>query len=131
MAKRNKKQAAVAAPVLYKFTNRAESGDLDTLLAMFYKGTYSNKIGIMEAYNLDTEEVDIILVGIELDENGKPDCYPLARGLRSAEASRYLAPNGVGGFYDPRDPREAEEVKERMKPVDVATEDTLQEVFNG
>lgn len=108
-------QEVTASPVLYKFTNEAESPHLDDILAMFYQGCYSNTIGIMQAFNLDTNEADLILVGVTLDENGKPDCFPLARALKAEDVTRFLAPDGKGGFYDPLNPSESDEAKENMK----------------
>lgn len=128
----------VVSPVIYKFTNRAESNDLDMLLKGFYQGAYSNAIGIMEAYNLDTESVDVLIVGVQLDENGKPDCYPLARALTTKEMHRYLSPDGEGRFYDSENAVENSAVKERMRPYQEAVEDlqddnveALGVVFNG
>lgn len=107
-------------PVLYKFTNHAVSPDLDDILAMFYKGVYANTVGIMQAMNIDSGEEELLLVGIVLDANNKPDCYPIAKCLRSEDVMRYLAPNGKGGFYDPLDPTELADAKDNMKTLDDA-----------
>ncbi len=108
-------QAVVPSPVLYKFTNQVESPELDDLLALFYRGIYANSVGIMQAHNLDTGEEELILVGVNLDEDGKADCYPLAVCLSVENTRKYLAPDGKGGFYDPRDPSDAAAAKENMK----------------
>src|SRR5689334_21245891 len=105
-------ETTVAKPVLYKFTNQAESHELDNILAMFYMGTYENTLGIMQAFNLETGEQELILVGVMLDEDGKPDCYPLASVLNAEKARNYLAPDGKGKWYDPRNMTEASEAKE-------------------
>ena len=115
------------APVLYKFTNQKNSEELDTLLAMFYQGVYNNAIGIMQALNLNTGKEDIILVGIQLDENGKPDCFPIAKGLRIEDVRDYQAPDGQGGFYDPLDPMETAKAKEHMKTFAEAAVDAVPE----
>lgn len=108
------------APVLYKFTNKAESPNLDNILAMFYRGVYDNRIGIMEAFNLDTEEEECILVGVELDENNKPICFPLCKVLRAEDVTRYLSPDGKGGYFDMLNQAESEAAREEMRPYDQA-----------
>lgn len=110
--------AEVQSPILYKFTNDAESPWLDSLLAMWYKGAYDNTIGIMNAFNLETSEEELILVGVHLDEDNKPECYPLASVIKAEHVGKYLAPNGKGGFYDPRNPSEVAEAKEAMRSFD-------------
>lgn len=110
----------IAAPVLYKFTNHKESAALDNLLATFYVGVMGNSLGIMHAHNVETGEEEIILIGIELDADGKPDCYPLAKCFGAEEARLYLAPDGKGGFYDPRDPGETADAKENMRSFNEA-----------
>ena len=112
--------AQEAKPVLYKFTNQAQSDELDDILAMFYMGVYNNTIGIMQAYDLNVEKEELILVGVTLDEDGKPDCYPLAKVLRAEDVPNFLAPDGKGGFYDPSNPSENQEAKDNMKSFDAA-----------
>ena len=121
-------QPVVPAPVLYKFTNQEVSHDLDDLLAMFYQGTYGNTLGIMTAYNLETCEQEVILVGVVLDENGKADCFPVAKVLGADDVSKYLAPDGKGNYYDPRNPVENEEAKEGMRSFNEAVVDTAEVV---
>ncbi len=108
-------EAVVPAPVLYKFTNQAESSQLDGLLAMYYQGVYSNSIGVMTAFNLEKGEEEIILVGVDLDEDGKADLYPLATIITAEAARNFLAPDGKGGYYDPRNAVDTAEAKENMK----------------
>lgn len=116
----NETTPVVNAPVLYKFTNQAESSHLDDLLAMFYRGVFGNSIGIMTAMNEHTKQEEVLLVGVVLDDEGKPDCFPIAKALSSEEVKLYSAPDGKGGYYNPLDPNEAEAVKEEMKPVEEA-----------
>lgn len=111
------------SPVLYKFTNAESSPHLDNILAMFYQGVYNNTIGIMEAYNLDTEAEELILVGVELDENSKPICFPLCKVLRAEDVTRYLSPDGKGGHFDMLDKQASEEARESMRAYDAAVVD--------
>lgn len=115
-------EAETFAPVLYKFTNQSEenSRPLNDILAMFYIGVGGNTIGIMQAFNLTTEQEELILVGVQIDEDGKADCYPLASILNAEQARQYLAPNGQGGYYDPMDVVETAAAKENMKSYDEA-----------
>lgn len=112
---------AAYSPVLYKFTNATEAPHLDNLLAMFYQGSFDNKLGIMDSFNLDSEEVETILVGVDVDKDGKPVCYPLAKLLRAEDTSRYLSPDGIGGYFDPLDPTAAAEARKGMKTIKEAT----------
>ena len=113
-------------PVLYKFTNQAQSPELDDLLAMFYIGVGGNTLGIMQAFNLVEEREELVLVGVQLDDEGKADCYPLAKVLSAEDARNYLAPNGKGGFYDPMDPVDSATAKEEMRSYDEAVVDNVQ-----
>lgn len=110
-------KAEALKPTLYKFTNKAEAPHLDNLLAMFYQGVYDNTIGIMDAWNLETEQEEMILVGVAADENGKAVCFPLARLLRAEEVPQYLAPDGNGEYFDPYDPTAAAKARDGMKTI--------------
>lgn len=116
MTEENDLMVPTKAPILFKYTNKSDSPYLDSLLMMFYQGCADNRVGIMEAHNLETSEVEMILVGVELGEDGKTDCYPLARMLRAEEVGNFLAPDGKGGFYDPADPVEREAARENQIP---------------
>lgn len=116
-------EAPIREIVVYKFTNKEESPYLDHLFAMFHSAAAVNRIGIMEAWNLKTEEEEIILVGLEFDEDGKPDCYPIARVLRAEDVGNYLMPNGKGGYFDPQDASEVAEYKESVRTEEEALVD--------
>ena len=109
--------------VVYKFSNKEDTPYLDSLFAMFLHGTFSNSIGIMEAWNLATEQEEVILVGVDFDEEGKPDCYPIAKVLKAEDISNYLAPNGKGGYLDLQNPAEVAEFKEGITPLSEAVVD--------
>lgn len=111
------------APILYKFTNQEQAPELEALLAMFYTGAYENRLGIMQAKNVDLDQEELLLVGISLDADGKTDCYPLARLLKAEEVVNYRSPNGKGGWFDPLNPVEATAAKADMKPVTESVED--------
>lgn len=109
--------AEAPSPILYKFTNKADSPYLDSLLTMFYEGAFRNHLGVMEAWSLEDEEEHIILVGVSLDDDGKPECFPIARCLRAEDVKSYLAPDGKGGYFDPTNPAELAEYKENVASV--------------
>lgn len=111
---------------LYKFTNKEESPQLDNILAMFYTGVNDNTIGIMESWDLENEREALILVGIEVDENGKPVCFPLAQILRAEDVGSFLSPDGKGGYFDMFDPSEAAAAREEMKTVVEATTEVVE-----
>ena len=107
--------------ILYKFTNKEQSPQLDSILAMFYEGTNTNTIGIMDSWNLEKEQEELILVGVAADDNGKPVCFPLAVVLKAEDVRNYLAPDGKGGYFDPLNPAEAEAAREDMRSITEAT----------
>lgn len=110
--------AEAPSPILYKFTNAGESPWLDSLLAMFYKGAADNTIGIMDGWNVKTQEPELVLVGVQVDADGKCDLWPLATVIPAEKTSHFLAPNGKGDFYDPRNHAETQLVKDSMRPFD-------------
>lgn len=112
--------------VMYTFTNKANTAPLESILAMFYTGTDTNTVGIMEAFNLATEEEELVLVGVQADENGKPMCFPLAKVLRAEDVSNYLSPDGKGGYFDPFNEPEAAAAREDMKSIVEATGDLVE-----
>jgi len=99
---------------LYKFTNQSNSQYLEQLLEIFYRGVSANTIGVMTAYNTKTEEEEVLLVGVQLDADNIPECFPLAKVLRSDEILDYLAPNGKGGYYDMTNPEDVAEAKKDL-----------------
>lgn len=107
-------------PVLYKFTNAAESPYLDSLLAMVYQGAFDNSLGIMECWDLSTDDVAVVIVGVQLDENGKAECYPLFKLLKAEDVPNFLSPDGNGGYYDPADPAAVADAKDNMKSYNEA-----------
>jgi len=111
------------ALTLYKFTNNEDSPYLDTVLGMFYEGAFANTVGIMEAFNVKTSEVETILVGVSADRDGKPECYPIAVILGAEHVPNYLMPNGKGGYFDPADAVEVAEAKEGFKTIAEGTYD--------
>lgn len=115
----------VVEPVLYRFAN-TDSPHLDTLLVMFYEGAYNNSIGIMEAFDLRTNEEVNLLVGVAVGEDGKPVCFPVAQLLKAEDVPHFLSPDGKGGWYDPADPVEAEAAREHLQPIVDAVGDFIQ-----
>lgn len=95
MAKRDRHKAQKEV-VLNVYTNAPSKFKYD-LLEMFYKGAYGGTIGLMEAFNTETNKEELILVGIAY-ENEKQVTYPLASILKPEDVKKYLAPNGTGGF---------------------------------
>lgn len=92
-------QAAEAAEVtLYTFSNHSPAPELESLLAMFYKGAVDNQLGIMQALNSETNAEELLLVGVTVD-NGNTHCYPLCTLLKAEDVPRYKAPDGKGGWF--------------------------------
>lgn len=90
--------------IAYMFSNDQQATPrLLPLLKMFYRGVYENTVGLMEAKNRDTGNVEMLLVGLEHDENGMTNTFPLAKILDAATAIRYLAPDSEGGWLEDPD----------------------------
>lgn len=83
---------------LFVFSNETEDNGTVQLLQMFYRGAFANSVGIMRALNTETNKVESVLIGVEI-VGGKSEFYPLARVLEPDEATKYLAPNGKGGWF--------------------------------
>lgn len=111
------------APILYVFSNRHPAPELEHLLSLIYQGVYDNKIGIMQAQDSETDEETLLIVGVDVGEDGKTQCYPLCTLIKAEDVTRYRSPDGKGGFYDPEDEEAAKAVKDSMKPVEEATVD--------
>lgn len=87
--------------IAYMFTNHREQGFmLQQLLDMFYQGVFGNTIGIGSFLNNETEEEELLLVGVEHGEDGITRTYPLAKVLGPTDAGRYVGPDGKGGWLD-------------------------------
>lgn len=110
-------------PTLYTFTNQENVTQMGDILAMFYMGVANNQLGMMQAFNIEKGETELVLVGVQLDEDGKPDCYPLAKVLAAEDTLNYLAPDGKGGFYDLRNPSDVAEAKDSMRSYEEAVID--------
>jgi hypothetical protein len=118
-------------PTLYTFTNQENVTQMGDILAMFYMGVANNQLGVMQAFNIEKGETELVLVGVQLDEDGKPDCYPLAKVLAAEDTLNYLAPDGKGGFYDLRNPSDVSEAKDSMRSYEEAVIDVPESVDEG
>lgn len=86
----------------------------ESVLQMFVEGTLNNQVGVMRSWNVKSGEEELVLIGVQLDENGKPECYPLAKVLLADEAANYFSPDGKGGWFDLSDRVEVAAQKELM-----------------
>jgi hypothetical protein len=64
------------------------------LFHAFYDGAFANKLGIMVAQKEGEEDKHMLLVGVELTEEGTA-VYPLARILETHEVALYKRPGDV------------------------------------
>lgn len=88
--------------IAYVFTNNlGQAQFLQSFLDMFYRGAFYNTIGVMSALNTETDEEEVVLVGVEHTDDGNTLTYPLARILRPDEAPKYVGPDGKGGWLTP------------------------------
>lgn len=83
---------------LYVFSNPGDDAGTTELLQMFYRGAYTNSVGIMRALNTSTNKTETLLVGLEI-QGGETQLLPLAKVLDPSEVSKYLSPDGKGGYF--------------------------------
>ena len=99
--------------VHYIFSNRQDAPELQALLSMFLRGAEANRIGIMQAMNTRTNQEDIILVGVDVGPDNTAECFPLAVLLKAEDAPLYLSPDGDGGWHNPAEVEEHDDVAGR------------------
>ena len=86
---------------LLTFTNNKDEhnlGLLQGLLKMVIHTCFTNRLACMEAKNSETGEVELILVGVDHGTDGSLNCYPLFTPIKAEDVSKYLAPDGQGGW---------------------------------
>ena len=66
------------------------------LLDAYYRNTFANRIGVMVAKNIKTGAEELLLVGIELGEDGSEGAFPLAKVLGPEAYEDYAIPTGSG-----------------------------------
>lgn len=72
--------------------------ELAEVLKMFYKGAVMSSIGLAEALNENTNQKEIVLVGVTKNPWGTDTLYPLALSLNAEDMSRYSFPDGNGNY---------------------------------
>lgn len=80
------------------FTNDKTNPFIRQQFHIWMQSSYANLVGVMHAKHKDTDEIETLLVGVEVQEDGKLITYPLAKILKPEEQDRYLAPDGEGGY---------------------------------
>lgn len=76
------------------------------LLDLFYKLVHENRVGIIDANDSETGEAALVLCFVGDKGDGDVELYPVASLLKEEEITRYRAPTGDGGFYEPADSAE-------------------------
>lgn len=109
------KESHTASPVQVDVVLHVLANDTppmaEELLKTLYNATFKNQIGLMYAKNSETDKVEGILVGLQVDgENFH--CFPLAKMLTQDEAAVYLAPDRNGGWQSMLEPELAPEPSE-------------------
>lgn len=97
-----KKQKTKEQEMLYLLTNE-RTPMKEQMLQMIYQAVEHNQIGYADVQDPDTGEVIPILIGLELDVNGKVlGGAPLARlFLTQKELQKsYRLPDGAGGYLN-------------------------------
>lgn len=73
------------------------------LLDAYYRNTFANKLGVMLAMNVKTGQEELLLVGVEVDEDGNEGAFPLAKIMGPEAYETYAVPTGDGyAGYEPK-----------------------------
>ena len=86
---------------MHLFTNTANDAPAESLLRLFYEGALKNTVGMMRAKVAGTDETQLLLVGVEDHGGGNIQVFPLASILDQTSVSKYLSPDGKGGWFEP------------------------------
>ena len=86
---------------MYIFSNNPNDAPAQSLLQMFYEGTLNNTLGMMRAFNTETGQDELLLVGVEHSVTGAINTYPVAKILDRSAPARYKSPDGKGGWFEP------------------------------
>lgn len=70
---------------------------MQALLKMVYHTVLTNRLAVMEALNSETNETELVLVGVE-QAGDSVNCYPLFKPINAESVGKYLAPDGKGGY---------------------------------
>lgn len=108
MAKRKTKEQTTkyeSTPIVLNVLSNDPSEYKYSLLQMFYDGAFLNQIGYMDAKHKTTGEIHRVLVGMQPNDKGSVDAFPIARLLEADEVQQYLAPDSKGGYgeYTPEE----------------------------
>ncbi len=95
MSKRDRNKVALDMEMMV-FSNNPNKIQYG-LIEMFYRGVLANTLGLMEARNSETGELELILVGLD-KEGDEVKTYPLAVMLNKDGGKIYEAPDGKGGY---------------------------------
>lgn len=85
---------------LHVFTNHKDAEHTNLLkgmLKMVYSSAATGRLAAMQSLNEETQEEELIIVGVEQNENGI-NCYPLFAPIKAEDVPKYSAPDGQGGW---------------------------------
>lgn len=85
---------------LHVFTNHKDTEHtnlLKGLLRMVYSSAATGKLAVMQSLNEETQQEELIIVGVEQSESGV-NCYPLFAPIKAEDVPKYSAPDGRGGW---------------------------------
>ena len=85
---------------LHVFSNHKDPDHLNVLkgvLRMVYSSAATGKLAVMQSLNEETQEEELVIVGVEQSESGV-NCYPLFAPIKAEDVTKYSAPDGNGGW---------------------------------
>lgn len=86
--------------VLHVFSNNKEAEHINLLkglLKMVYSSAATGKLAVMQSLNEETQQEELIIVGVEQSESGI-NCYPLFAPIKAEDVPKFSAPDGQGGW---------------------------------
>lgn len=90
------------------FTDEQDNPAPFQVLDLFYRGVFTNTVGVMTAKRKSDETPVMLIVGINKDEDGQVAVYPIAEILSQETSQNYIPPNALGAEDEPASEDRAE-----------------------
>lgn len=82
------------------FTNDKTNPAAINIFRIFHQVTYANSLGVMHAKKKDSDEIVTLLVGVDIQDDGSIQTWPLAKVLTPEEQNSFVSPDGEGGWLE-------------------------------
>lgn len=83
------------------FTDEQDNPAPFQVLDLFYRGVFTNTIGVMTAKRKTDNAPVMLLVGLNRGEDGDAEVYPIAEILNQDTSQAFIPPSSVGADNEP------------------------------